>query len=593
MATTRVKYDRQPAYVAPKLDALTIPTVTDADQNKLDALNSALTAAAEVQPPSEFTANSASDADQGKYQWFSWSLQLSLSQIEQVTKNTTTFLKELDRIQQQVIQVLKILRLFNSDFKSAAVLIQFVVKRLAEILKKLIDSFTSTGVYFSLIMPDFDKSFPEYTIPVYGGYNEFRTKVNVACEGSGDPYAPRFDSDGDTVGGVILAMLGGVNDPGFLKDLYDNMEVLGTLLGFKIPKPMPPRSAKAEPGFYKDPSDKVRKMGVKISWEDPEGPMDSYVIHKGKNPKGVRKASDQISLVKIISGDTAPVFYTRLSDDVTEVKPISPPYTHSYVDFDVDAGQTYYYKVYLAPSSGYYDKHPQDFDLQNAPAASPLLSAKPNDSIPLSELDKYAQFAINGSLKMPLEFGNTWTSLSVRSAMGPFLDSVFKDIDKMVAQISGNVQTASDQGSRFIEDQAKKVEDMLQVIGIVSQIVQAIVNFKLRGTFMVLNLPPEKGGMRNFVDRFNKAALTGSTAQGSQANNSPNKAVATNEGIAQYTEQGISIGMIILYGAPSADTLKQAYGDLSPVDQGMLATSFDQTQKAVETLLKMLGLGKK
>jgi hypothetical protein len=288
-----------------------------------------------------------------------------------------------------------------------------------------------------------------------------------------------------------------------------------------------------------------------------------------------------------------PILYHRLKEDLTVVKPISPPYSHSYIDFKVTPGKRYFYRIYTAPSDKFYDERPYEFDLQKAAASSPTLSATPNNAIPLSELDKYSQFAINGALKLPIEFGATWTSISVRSAMGPTLDGVYKDLDKLVAQINGNVQTASDQGSRFIEDQAKKVEDMLQIIGMINEVVQRLIAFKLRGTFMVLNLPPEKGGMRNFVDRFNQAALTGSTAQGAQANNSPNGAIASNEGIAQYTEEGISIGMVLLYGIPSVDSLKEIAGGLDATSQSEMKASFEQTGKAIETLLKMLGLGKK
>ena len=61
-----------------------------------------------------------------------------------------------------------------------------------------------------------------------------------------------------------------------------------------------------------------------------------------------------------------------------------------------------------------------------------------------------------------------------------------------------------------------------------------------------------------------------------------------NGGISQYLDKGIMFGVIFLYGVPGAPE------GLSPLlterEAKFFINSFDKTEKAIETMLKLLGL---
>jgi len=120
------------------------------------------------------------------------------------------------------------------------------------------------------------------------------------------------------------------------------------------------------------------------------------------------------------------------------------------------------------------------------------------------------------------------------------------------------------------------------------------MSFNLRGTFMCLRLPMQGGGMANFVDRFNQASQVGNTASSVKPVRPESKIPATttvNGGIAQYTEKGIMFGVIILFAEPDLTDPKRLLTIVKPEDLEKYKTELGTTEKAVSTLMKLLGLG--
>ena len=191
----RIKFDVFPELVKPKLEDLDVEIIS---------FPSIVQLANEL--IADFNSNSQQKDLRG-YDWYSWSLDLRLDNIAQLSGFMRQFLENLNNINRVIVQVLKILRIFNSDLKSIARLIQFLLKRVVKELKEFVDSLTSSGIYLSVISPNFDKKFPKYTNPIYGGYQEFIRRVNATCLASSDPDAPKFNDSRDKVGGVIIAML--------------------------------------------------------------------------------------------------------------------------------------------------------------------------------------------------------------------------------------------------------------------------------------------------------------------------------------------------------------------------------------------------
>lgn len=596
----RIKYDIDPDYVRPKLEDLDVVTVT------LDQYVLKPTGTVNAMPPKVTEKNQDKSS---KDSWYSWTISLSLDGLKPVIDQSNKFFKEVDRIISQITQLLKIIRLLSGNVISVSMFFKFTLKMLAKELKGMIDSLASTGLYMSLIVPDFDKKFPKYTIPIFGGYQEFITRVNATCLASTDSDAPKFD-DADKVGGVIIAMLGGVNDPDFLRNLVENFKKLSELFGFQIPYPSPAMKFKATAGFYGS-SDK--KLGVKFTWESPATPVKNFLIYRTENNKG-------IPLKILSSGFPVDVNVFSVDEPLTIVEYKFGKVLYSYIDFSIKPETTYYYKIYSVYGSGteYIDENPV-FMATNSPIATPTLTVTiPQECIPVSELKKYMSMSMRGELLSPFDLEGDWQSISVRTMLGSKIDSMFNAIDALTEKLTGMVSTGSDAVNDYIKFYGERVSDLLEVIEKIKTIMIWLSQFTMRGTFMILSMPLEEGGMRGFVDRFNKACNYGdsdkATAKDYKIESTAiNKAISDagkssgipvsknvipaisakvekNTPISAFNERGIMLGLILLYGIPNLNDKDRLKRIVPEANVESLKKQLKQTEKATSTLLKMLGL---
>jgi hypothetical protein len=576
----RVKFDVLPEFVKPKLDGLDVETISLSDLLPTSTAN----IGSDLQRNKQGTASSEEDVQQtGSYDWRSWSLSLSLSNMESVVKVIETFLKNLDKVSQIITQVLKIIRLFSGNVKSIAMFLNFLIKKVAEELKSFLESFTSAGLYMSIISPNFDKKFPRFTIPVYGGFREFITRVNATCTSSSDPDAPKFNSPKDKVGGVIIGMLGGTNDPTFLSDLIDNFRVLSQFFGFQNPLPTPPKNFRAKAGFYRNRESGSKKMGVRLTWNTPDTPVTKYLVYRSTSLSGK---------LKKVTQDGVETTIKVVGEQITEIKNIFGKVSYRYDDFTVEDGKQYYYKIYSVMGDEFFETNPILEDVKS-PIAAPLLTASPRNEIPLSELKKYTTLAINGELLSPFDFEGEWQSITVRKMVGSALDSLFTKIDALADKLTGLVDTGSNATTDYLKFYAKRVQTLLDVVTQFTEIIQRLMAFNLRGSFMLLRLPIEEGGMDNFLSRFNQASRIGSTKPEDHsvvhtAIDNP-VVISKNDAIAQYSESGIMFGVILLFGFPEITT--ERLTEMVPLDEvDSLKEKLENTEKAITVLLKLLGL---
>lgn len=576
--SVRIKYDIAPEYVKPKLDDLDIQTVTLQEYK----LKPSQQIAAVINPTLE-------SPDQNSDSWFNWTISLTLDGVDTTVKSAETFFKTLDKITQTITQILKIIRLLNGNIISTSAFLKFAIKSLVKELKEFIDSLASTGLYSSLIIPDFDKTFPKYNIPTFGGYQEFITRVNNTCLNSSDPDAPKFE-DADKVGGVIIAMLGGVNDPDFLRNLLDNFTKLANLFRFKIPYPSPAQKFKATPGFYNKKG--IKTIGVKLTWEAPDVPVGSFLVYKAgtTGPVPVVYNIDGIDVeVKIFSKD----------NPITSVKYNFAKPSYSYIDFDVKPEETYIYKTYSVFGDDYLEKHPH-LKSTNSPIATPQVTVRvPPECIPLSELKRYTNISINGEISSPFDLEGEWQSASVRNMLGNQIDDMYNSLDVLSEKLIGLVSTGSDAMSDYLKFYAKRIEDLLEIINKLKNLTARLSSFTQRGTFMVLKLPLEEGGMRGFVDRFNKACNSSNSNKQETTKDKKDlkdflkqaAKVEKNAPIAAFNERGIMFGVILLFGIPDLSN-PERLKDIVPENRvASLKAQYKVTEKAISTFLKILGLG--
>lgn len=575
--SVRIKYDIVPDYVKPKLDDLDIQTVT-LQEYKLQPSGA---------PPPEVNPVIGND-DQGRDSWSSWTISLKLDGVDTTISGSEKFLKKLDKITQAITQVLKILRLLNGNVLSSSAFLKFAIKALVKELKEFIDSLSSTGIYSSLIIPDFNKTFPKYNIPIFGGYQEFITRVNNTCLSSTDPDAPKFE-EADKVGGVIIAMLGGVNDPDFLRNLIDNFMKLANLFRFKIPYPSPAQKFKAVPGFYNKKG--IKTLGVKLTWESPDTPVGSFFVYKTMSKKPFPEIYN-------IGGIEVEVKEFTREDPITKVKYGIRKPTYSYIDFDVNPETAYFYKIYSVFGDDYLEKHPNLKSIDSPIATRSILVNVPAECIPLSELKKYMNVAINGEITSPFDLEGEWQSATVRNMLGNQIDDIYGSLDVLSERLIKYVSTGSDALSDYLKFYAKRIEDLLEVVTKLKGLTVRLSSFTQRGTFMVLRLPLELGGMRGFVDRFNKACNS-TSSNGKQTTKDkkdlnetfkPSLKIEKNSPIATFNEKGIMFGVILLYGIP--DLSNERLKDIVPESRiAGLKNQYKTTEKAISTFLKILGLG--
>ena len=591
----RIKYDVDPEIVKPKLEDLVIKNITAKDMEP-DPTTAVVAA---IQSPFNTTSPSPQDTANKGYAWDSWSLSLSLSNMQYAANAITTFLKQVDKLTKVVAQLLKVMQLFSGNVKSIAIFLQFITKALAKALKDLINSFASSGVYLSIIAPNFDRKAPKYTIPVYGGYREFISRVNATCTSSSDPDAPKFDNPKDKVGGVILAILGGTNDPEFLSNLVHNFKVLSEFFGFQNPMPSPAKNFKATAGLFRKPGTSDKVFGVQLTWDAPDNPVTRYGIYRStvstgamKNPSPVingKPVPVRVLMDPVVDGKPAP--QREEGGMISEVSNIPGKVHYRFTDFKVEDGKTYYYKIFSMVGDTFFKDNPALEDI-SSPIATPTQSVTPRNCIPTLELAKYTTLGINGEFLNFIDLKSEWQSLTIRRLLGKSLDIVLHKIDDLADRIAGMVNTGSSATTEFIDFYAKKVSDILALVTEFSDIITRLMAFNMRGTFMVLKLPVQEGGMAGFVERFNKASSLGDTTSGVQQSEQPNYTVAKitkNGGIGQYTEKGIMFGVILLFGYPYLST-ERLVEVVPPGEVEALKAKIKVTEKAVATFVKLLGL---
>jgi len=579
---TRIKYDEPPEYVRPKLDDLDIPSVDYSAVVGVPDLSGDLT------PPDSGGGDSPEEVKGKGYAWSSWSLALDFSDLGGVTDGIERFLEAADKLTKVVVGLLKLIRMFSSDFKSISRLLKVLLKIIVKQVQEIIDSFASTGIYVSLIFPDFDIRSEDFVLPVNGGYREFVQRVNATCLNSKDEDAPKFGKE-DTVGGLVLAMIGGANDPRFLQDLIENFQVLSSLFRLRNPTPSPAKNVRAVPGFYKKKEEDGSThlaMGVKVMWDHPGTPLSGFVLRRSRYRDGVKV---RVSAPKGAKEETEVVrVYRDEKFDAEGIKRfpavVGRP-RYSYVDFtDLKENEMYFYKVFTEVGYDFWDKN-AFYQRIESPTASKAVYAIPRNKIPLSELAKETLYDDDGNRVDSEEMESDWQSLSIRTLLGPEVDRLFSLMDRLTDKLLGMVDTSSDAMTEYLNFIQKKIKFYLDIINKVADIIERLSRLRLSGTFLLLSVHPEDGGMQGFVDKFNSAVLTeevGGLQIGSKDKKTPS--------IASLTEEGIMAGVMFVYGYPSIDS--GYFQNLAAEDQAeQLTKSLERSKKALKAFLGLLGLG--
>lgn len=521
----------------------------------------------------------------GDSQWQEFSLSFSISDLLGANdiKNYNDFMKKVDAITKIMAALLKIIRLFTSDLFSVNNALKFVIKQIVKTLKDLVNSFMASGVYYTIIAPKQSENDEGFIVPTWGSFDEFRSVIIANCTNTNDIGSPSQLNLDAYVGGFIIGGIAGSNNPKFIKQIYDNADIISDLFGFKLPLPGPPRLLSAQEGIYGNDN----KPGIKLTWKRPYQYISSgFLIFRSKSSKGVYPTDAQINTITNVylrSKDPNQVrgfqkirlydnegFAGPSSKDPVFVKFIFGKDDYTYTDYNVETGVQYNYRVYTVLSDGVdaYAKNPYHFRL-DSPLSSNVASATALGCIPISEIAEEI-LSMEGDLLRKEEYANSrWKQVTLNRFFGSQVDKLLKKVENFADKLIGYVSTPAGAISEYIDFYANKITDYIVIIQSITNIINILVSFRLKGSMLMLDLfEPKKGGIQGFAERINRAqvnsAVLGKKPRGPGqsldkvlgSKGAITKSVSNDMGQSLSELRGIYYGIVVVYGLGNPGDVK-------------------------------------
>lgn len=517
--------------------------------------------------------------------WQEFSLSFSISDLLGANdiKNYNDFLKKVDAVTKIMAALLKIIRLFTSDLFSVNNALKFVIKQIVITLKDLVNSFMASGVYYTIITPKQSENDEGFIVPTWGSFDEFRSVIIGNCTNTNDIGSPSQLNLDAYVGGFIIGGIAGSNNPRIIKQIYDNARIISDLFGFKIPLPGPPRLLSAQEGIYGSDN----KPGIKLTWKRPYHYMASgFLIFRSKSSKGVYPTEAQmgtIGSVYLRSKDPNQIrgfqkirlydnegFKNQGSKDPVFVKFSFGKDDYTYTDYNIETGVKYFYRVYTVLSDGEaaYVEDPYPFRL-DSPLTSNVASATALGCIPVSEIAEEI-LSMEGDLLRKEEYANSlWRQVSLNRFFGSQVDKLLKKVENFADKLIGYVSTPAGAINEYIDFYANKLTDYITIIQTITNIINMLISFRLKGSMLMLDLfEPKKGGIQGFAERINRAQVN-SAVMGrrprdpSQAidrafgsTGGITKSISNDMGQTLSELRGIYYGLVVVYGLGNPGDVK-------------------------------------
>lgn len=576
---------------------------------KLDVQRDGLAEPVPFEPPTtiiqslvgqDSTASDAAQETEGD-QWKEFFLNLGIGDFlsPDAMQNFNNFLKRVDNVIKALTVVLKILRLLSSDFLNVARALKFALKQIVQTLQDLVDTFISTGVYACVIRPDDSEKDDSYIIPTWGSFEEFKSKIAAACLDRENPASPARLTRGNMVGGFVIGGLSGTNDPDLLDSMIANLSLLADLFGITGSYPSPPKNLIASPGYYRKVGDGAseKKLGVRLKWSKPDSKgVLGYRVFRSRQKDGLPFTQEQYDEALLRHPIARKEEHARNIQKarIYRDEGFEPEFilggiardTFQFTDFEVEEGITYYYSVMsVIKGDGLIDSDPWNRRV-DSPLMSKPVEARAAFCIPVSEIEN-GILSLEGDFISEKDYRFKWQSRTLRSYFGPLLDDMLDRVDQFTDTLSGLVQTSSDAIQEYIDFLSRKIRGYIQILQIVTNIITILVNFRLRGSLLLLNLDAESGGIENFVDRIRKSNID-SQSLGFMEND-----VTTSAG-ALASIRGYYFGLITVFGYPEDPTNWENYDQyVAPYreEYNDVQRRLEESQRVIQLLLKIL-LGK-
>lgn len=548
--------------------------------------------------------------------WEEYYLNLGIGDLlsEEALQNFNDFLKKIEEVIKKLRVVLKILRLFSSDLLNVTRALKFAIKQIVKTLQDFVDTFISTGIYTCVIRPDNSERDGTYLIPTWGGFDEFKRKVAAACLDRKNPASPARLTEGNNVGGFIIGGIAGINDPTIVDSMATNMSLLSDLFGFTGSMPAPPKNVISRSGYFNKILDGTaqKQLGIRITWNRPDSKgVIGYRVFRCRLKEGLPFTEEQRNEAILLHPIARNESFVRDIENARIYRDddFEPEFvlggisrdSYQFTDYEVEEGTTYFYSVMsVIKADGLVDRDPW-----NRRVGSPLMSASVGTEaffcIPVSEIDDLI-LSLEGDFISPKEdYRFKWRSVTLRTYFGPIFDFLLDKVEQFSEGMAGLVQTSSDAMQDYIDFISKRISNYIKIIQIVTNIVTTLVSFRLRGSLLLLNLDPEEGGIRGFVDRVLSSQVESQQISSIEANAGNNSSVgksviderrAQQDGGAKLSSiRGIYFGLVTVYGFPQDPSQEEFYDNFTEPyveEYNAVQSNLENSQRAVQTLLKIL-----
>ncbi|MHA1168838.1 MAG: hypothetical protein ACTSRU_13500 [Candidatus Hodarchaeales archaeon] len=427
---------------------------------------------------------------------------------------------KLDSASSVLVVLMECIKFYVSSFGSFSKLLQSTLNMAQSELNKWISDLASSGLYMNVLIPPpfliILEDNPEASLLSSGGFNRFLSSLQVSLNDTTDKKRPVF-SENAVVGGLIIVV-----DAEGLEEFYSGIKNLQDNFSFLdlIPMntdPSPPVNLRGVSGTFKD-TQGIEKFGVKLTWDAPTIHPTHFRVYRNYIPNRygwIREPSS--NLVQFIKDLWAkketgqyPQKRVRLYDDedFNGGKPVtvfanlngSGEYFDDFFSQDLSDGQIVDQKhkqYYYAVESGFgliYGKKSSELDV-------PVMKCIPEGT---AAIVKHKE----GWEQLKSGWGGLgrWSSIRAKSVL-PFLPALVGMMNKLLNSIKGMIKDVSDSVGDFIKGIRDKITKYLSFLDIIKALVDRIKQIFLGPSIAYLNLPPESGGIRNFLERIRDAEV--------------------------------------------------------------------------------------
>ena len=505
--------------------------------------------------------------------------------------------------------ILQIVNALQTDVKNWYKPLKITAELLLEVIKDILTSMASTGIYMLPIIPaglgleDLVEVVTLKAIKASSGpgsapqgvtvsqalkaigtqlresqtttsdtFGEFKSVLNSAATSPEDPNRPIFPNAGDKVGGFIIFLDAQADIGDLVHDIQTLLKLFGSLvdvdkLKLEAPKDVSAVAAmlpKDGPTLLLDSDDWVGDAtaallsnsnnypAIRVSWfseKVPVPPISGWYVYRLTTPFPPLYYNN--------SGDTVMGADGRLLRDYTDptFNDGEPVLVHKkeFVDFEVTPGTTYFY--WVAPGVRFMGK------LRPSSAYSNVASATATSCIPDNKVSVFYGSPAGFMAGPPPGSSPYWRNITVRDLLGKQIDLLYKNIYESIQKLFASAETAVDQNNDLINLLKEKLAQLQDVLDATLTLIETLAALKFSANSMYLYLDIQEGGMKHFLERVEKAKPPEEGIPTVAGNGKP----SGTSGAAAYapplksTKKACSVyaAVVVLAGYPGSGTFSQ------------------------------------